>query len=67
MSWAAEWIRKRLLRGKLEDANRESRELWRLIQVAYGFGGQPPQEAIERFQHAVAEGERLMLELHVSL
>jgi hypothetical protein len=67
MSNAAEWIRQRVLQSKIADASREAWTTWLTIQVTYGMGGQPLPRTEERFRHACAESERLMLEYEASL
>lgn len=67
MSLAAEWIRKRMLSSQIDDAQQRARDLWWLIQTAYGFGGYPPPGTDTELWNTVSESERLMLELQVSL
>jgi hypothetical protein len=64
---AAEWIRKRMLRGQIGDAHQHARDLWWLAQTAYGFGGMPPPGTEDQLWNAAREAERLTLEYQASL
>lgn len=67
MSAIAEWIRRRVLRSQITDAQETARDLWLTINVNYGMGGAVRADLGQWFCDALKESERLTLEYRVSL